>query len=130
MTDNEIIKVFECCSKPVSENCKECPLYSVDCLEIDIEKFALDLINRQQAEIERLQNTLDDVLDRQLKLEWFKMTNYKRVNNMSIEEMAEFLCDNFDCAICPAYDQEYCASGNLKICSKAMKKYLESEATE
>lgn len=29
---------------------------------------ALDLINRQQAEIEKLQNTLDDVLDRQSKL--------------------------------------------------------------
>lgn len=56
------------------------------------------------------------------------MTNYERIKSMSIDEMAEFLCDNFKCNICPAFDGNYCPNSNLKICSKAMKKYLESEA--
>ena len=56
------------------------------------------------------------------------MTNYERIKNMSVEEMAEFLCDNFECNICPAFDGNYCPNSNIKICSKAMKKHLESEA--
>ena len=55
LTDNEIIKVLECCSKPVSENCKECPLCSVDCMSISIEKLSLDLINRLQEENKKWQ---------------------------------------------------------------------------
>ena len=56
LTDNEIIKALECCSndKPCSEN--KCPFYESAC-ENDlhaVEKYALDLINRLQAENERL----------------------------------------------------------------------------
>ena len=60
LTDLEIVKALECCSKPVSENCKECPLCSTDCMEVDIEKLALDLINRLQAENERLDRTVKE----------------------------------------------------------------------
>lgn len=56
------------------------------------------------------------------------MNKYNVIKNMNIDEMAEFLCDNFECDICPAFDENYCPNGNLKICSKAMKKYLENEA--
>ena len=55
------------------------------------------------------------------------MTNYEKNKNMSVEEMAEFLCDNFDCDICPAFDSDYCCSIDLKVCSNAMKKHLENE---
>lgn len=54
MTDKEIKKALECCG---NENfrCDECPcqsfLYS-ECYEL-VTANALDLINRQQAEIER-----------------------------------------------------------------------------
>ena len=58
LTDNEIIKALECCSKPVSENCKECPLCSTDCMEVDIEKLALDLINRLQEKNSNLTSDL------------------------------------------------------------------------
>lgn len=58
MTDNEIIKALECCNLQRNGNCTECPLrYSGDwwvCSAI-ILKSALDLINRQNAEIARLQ---------------------------------------------------------------------------
>lgn len=59
LTNNEIIKVLECCSKPVSENCKECPLHLTDCLEVNIEKLTLDLITCLQAENEKLVGNID-----------------------------------------------------------------------
>lgn len=56
-----------------------------------------------------------------------KQTNYDRIRNMSLEEMAEFLCDNFECDICPAHSANYCTIKSSQICSMAMEKYLESE---
>ena len=50
------------------------------------------------------------------------MTNYEKTISMSLDKLAEFLCDNFDCDVCPAYDANYCPNSNLKICSTAMKK--------
>jgi hypothetical protein len=55
LTDNEIIKALECCNEMKASECSECPLLTVDCSEYDLYKLALDLINRQKAEIERLQ---------------------------------------------------------------------------
>ncbi len=49
MTDNEIIKALECCS--TDDGCETCPAHGTGC---ELEKPALDLINRQKAEIERL----------------------------------------------------------------------------
>ena len=55
MTDNEIIKALECCSK-ITFNCDGCPLkhlkYS-ECYELVI-RSTLDLINRQKANYEAL----------------------------------------------------------------------------
>jgi hypothetical protein len=55
MTDNEIKKALECCTTNGS-NCKDCPAFvKVD--RSNCKKYfrgALDLINRLQAEIERL----------------------------------------------------------------------------
>ena len=61
LTDNEIIKVLECCSKPVGENCKECPLHLTDCLKVSIEELALDLINRLQAQNKDLAETIHNL---------------------------------------------------------------------
>ena len=55
MTDNEIIKALECCAS-VDDGClTDCPLYDGDdsCFSTLL-KPTLDLINRQKAEIERL----------------------------------------------------------------------------
>ena len=56
MTDNKIIKSLECL---MHDNCEDCPYYRDDCVDrikdpIELSKCALDLINRQQSEIERL----------------------------------------------------------------------------
>lgn len=51
MTDNEIIKVLECCSK--ESGCPDdCLGRKVGC---ELEGYALNLINRQKAKIEALQ---------------------------------------------------------------------------
>lgn len=57
MTDEQIIKALECCGY---KNCKQCPNFSedIECSEKLI-KLALDLINRQKAEIERLKGWQD-----------------------------------------------------------------------
>lgn len=58
MTDKDIIKALECCLDSSSSSCKNCPLFNITnsttvCSKIAT-KFALDLINRQQAKLEAL----------------------------------------------------------------------------
>lgn len=52
MTDNEIIKALECCSKNIL--CGQCPLKEKNNCINKLSAYALELIGRQQAEIERL----------------------------------------------------------------------------
>lgn len=66
-TDEEVIKILEAHQKG---RCYECPvgkepiqLLSKPCSKL-ISENALDLINRQKSEIERLQKLLDDKCDR------------------------------------------------------------------
>ena len=59
-----------------------------------------------------------------------KITEFENIKAMDIEKMSEFLCDNFDCDVCPAYDANYCTIKSGAICSEAMKKYLESEVVD
>lgn len=72
----------------------------------------------------QIERTIIEALEKQVANN--PKTKYDLIKNMSIDELAEFLCDNFECDICPAFDGNYCPNGNLKICSKAMKKHLES----
>ncbi len=51
MTDEEIIKALKCCNDGV---CEYCPISGNDCIQKSRDE-AIDLINRQKAEIERLQ---------------------------------------------------------------------------
>ena len=78
MTDNEIIKALECCPKAeMTVDCKAlgCPVYqkkgcgyvlncdlnsTTDAIIEGLSKDALDLINRQKAEIERLKKHLGE----------------------------------------------------------------------
>lgn len=61
-TDEEIKNILERCSKSDCENCTRDWSYAAqwDCMR-HIERLALDLINRQQTEIERLQTYHDDM---------------------------------------------------------------------
>ena len=64
MTDKEIIKALECCT-PENESCLNCPLIDVsvpECAGI-LYKATIDLINRQQAEIEELKHEREVLLE-------------------------------------------------------------------
>lgn len=55
LTDNEIVKALEICSKYTDvRNCENCPL-KPNCDVNVLETLSLDLINRQKEEIERLE---------------------------------------------------------------------------
>ena len=59
MTDEQIIKALECCKDPMA-SCDECFLVNADrSCERTLMGNALDLINRQKAEIERLNKVLE-----------------------------------------------------------------------
>lgn len=62
--DEEIIKALECCiSTTTAEACVRCPFNKQKLCDKDqwaLEKYALDLINRQKAEIERLKSANDE----------------------------------------------------------------------
>lgn len=51
MTENEIIKSLECCKK---DDCDNCPNGFGNCYS-NLSGYALDLINRQKKEIDRLE---------------------------------------------------------------------------
>ena len=54
MTDKEIIKAFDCCIGDTDgKDCFGCPLYEIDDCQAHLNLDALDLINRQKAEIEQ-----------------------------------------------------------------------------
>ncbi|MBO5037729.1 MAG: hypothetical protein J6D42_11705 [Clostridia bacterium] len=61
LTDNEIIKALECC-KGADTGCWECKLSDSCKFTVqDIMQNALDLINRQKAEIERLRELIKEI---------------------------------------------------------------------
>lgn len=96
-TDDEVIKALECCVEGTSEACWKCvfgltPPYPV-CKTV-VEKYALDLINRQKATIESMAklvegfeencNTAIKIIDR-----WEKA--YASAKAEAIEEFAKRL---------------------------------------
>jgi hypothetical protein len=89
MTDNEIVKALECCIKSSHflecfEN--ECPCISEQGCKVGKETlypYALDLINRQKAEIERLKEQLNS------KYKWENMLG-KKIKEVKAEAIKEF----------------------------------------
>lgn len=60
MTDYEIIKALECCADNTEGKCRKCPFHKhkISCID-GLERNALDLINRQKAEIDSLEAEID-----------------------------------------------------------------------
>ena len=61
MTDNDIIKALECCPKDIL--CEQCPLNGKSNCMNKLYEYALDIVNRQQAEIERLKCAINEIKD-------------------------------------------------------------------
>ena len=89
MTDNEIIKALECCGNIVDSTCKECAYhetYNASCV-VRLMRNALDLINRQKAEIESLKHRKTELQIRNQELQHEK--------SEAIKEFAEKLKNCF-----------------------------------
>lgn len=63
MTDEQIIKALECHNGCRGSICEECPLFPTNECSAELSGYALDLINRQKAEIERLNKEVADVVE-------------------------------------------------------------------
>ena len=95
MTDAKIIKSLECCSQD-THDCDNCPLDIAEeslCFN-EIKGYALDLIKRQKAEIERLKEpkmlianieVSEDVIE--------KLINQKVISITNDKADVSFLCD-------------------------------------
>ena len=97
MNDKEIIKALSCC---ISDNgCEQCPILEECFLFYDkpyaetpkILTLSLDLINRQQEEIERLQNLTEKDFE-QTAISTVKR-HQKWIERRAIKEFAERLCE-------------------------------------
>ena len=86
MTDNEVIKALECCGFEYGNRCSICPKYDGgnDFCQEELHRYALDLINRQKAEIERLEKALEEQYESSI----IAMDVYK---SEAIKEFAERL---------------------------------------
>ena len=96
MTDAEIIKALECHNICNLTNCKECPLFPTSECSAELSGYALDLINRQKAEIERSKNrvffkvVIDEETMRNIineKVQEFEL-NIKSIKAEAIKEFA------------------------------------------
>ena len=61
MTDNDIIKALECCPKDIL--CEQCPLNGKSNCMNKLYEYALDIVNRQQSKIKRLNCVIDKIKD-------------------------------------------------------------------
>lgn len=109
LTDKEIIKALECCTN--NEDCLNCPLQDdyANCNPIGA---ALDLINRQQAEIERLGKRLEAVQGAKCVYSYDGETleyctaspcpiykTAEQIKSEAIKEFAERLKEKLDCDV-------------------------------
>lgn len=85
MTDNEIIKALECCVFKTTDKCDKCILtrYGNDCKKLGV--YALDLINRQKAEIEELKKGIN------IELENYASEYDNKIKVEAVKEFAENL---------------------------------------
>lgn len=92
MTDEEIMKGLECCNSK-DNSCKTCPLWkmmSAKCVEILL-KNALDLIKRQNEELEKLKTSpIIAVLCPMWKAEAIKEFAEKLKERALLVEMADY----------------------------------------
>ena len=98
-TQKEVIKALECCG--FTEDCSGCPFYTDMGCDENIHTNALDLINRQKAEIERLKETpiSQDTID------GFKADVIKEfVERFKKKAKVEIYCDN----TLPSSRETYC----------------------
>ena len=100
MTDNEIIKALKLCSTDVRENtCPKCAFYKKHRCSTLMLNAASDLINRQKAEVERLQKE-NEVMKTNCNSMCMSMPNMAKAERAeAIKEFAKRFV-NEKCAYC------------------------------
>lgn len=102
MTDEEIVKALECCSDyQNADTCEQCPFKDKECATTErLDKYALDLIKRKDAEIDiliRKKETLrDEIVDLQAQVEMLKKEIITLVKYG--DDTGE--CRIFKCSVC------------------------------
>lgn len=96
MTDNEIIKAVECCIK---NNCDLCPFCEMDIYSCENELLAklMSIINRQQAEIERLTSNVFGME--------YETAMYKAISESARAEAIKDFADRFDDVLAEMRDE-------------------------
>lgn len=123
MKDNEIIKAFECCALQKVRRCVECPIgfgMGVDgkwCNDKVLEAV-LDLIKRQQAEIERLN-------EEKARLDNTILYDLEQVNKIVEKATAESIKE-----FAEEFEKRCIASGVYPAVTKNILKKLVKEKTE
>ena len=123
MTDNEIIKALECC---IADKCMECPLRKIPKVKGCMNRlsFALDLINRQKAEIERLQKHNTIVAEKHFKdgIKYLAEKIYQEIGSeknkhyKAISERVErFGADRYEDCFCAVCDGKILALDELRF---------------
>ena len=98
MTDNDIIKAWECCTSEKTSSCFKCPFYKLcDDDNFSLVKATLDLINRQKAEIKKCENIIrlaDKTIEKQsAEIKRLEQENFDRsltVETWKCEAVKEF----------------------------------------
>ena len=94
MRDKEVIKALECCVDWCGNvSCWDCPLKNTECIHFDKLKETLDLINRQKAEIERLEKDSKRLKKVEMQLD-DAMKMYDTIKAEAYKEFAERLKEN------------------------------------
>lgn len=135
-TDEEVIKALECCT--TSADCEECPYYAHPVCNVARSKDALDLINRQRAEIadltdenKGLKETNDHLSGEYIALMKEKdnlIRTYAECQAEAIKEFAEKLQTKIDIDLCSAVDcAEYVSDDLPKIIKNLVKEMTESK---
>ena len=106
MTDNEIIKALECCK---DLKCSECPkktnLFITDC-DVQLCQEAIDLINRQKAEVENLRNIVKaDLLNAKYDFK-LSLSDISGIRAEAIKEFAERLILDVQRHLMPNVDDD------------------------
>ena len=124
MTDKEIKKALEhCISTRTIGACNGCPFNDINLCKKDIysiEKYALDLINRQEAKLNQCQQDLQDLTLE--KVELFDIATEQKAEIERLEEFASSKCE--DCAGCTAWKCD-CANIEGYAKAEAIKEFAE-----
>ena len=103
MTDNEIIKALNICRKG---KCSECPRIANDKCIAQVSENALDLINRQKAEIERLEKDSKRLKKVQMQLD-DAMKMYTTIKSEAVKEYERLLSNELSCLLDCTYGSKW-----------------------